>query len=112
MSQLVVQNRRFKYHAHRADAWTVIATYNADTPQQSEVQAWLIDAWRTDKSTLGYARFRLSDGRDFTPAQALHVVGLAKTGHVTLCIDRWGRVSGFKLKGSRAWTARAAQKSS
>lgn len=100
MTQIVKPNRRFNpwSRGNNPRAWTVIIEYRGkNIVPQTEVPAWLRERWTEAKAGLGYANFHY-----FTPEQALVVIALAKTGAVSLGVDRWGRVSCYKIQPARS----------
>ena len=100
MNKIVKHNRRYSAwsRGNNPKAWTVITEYQGkDIAPQSVIPSWLRDRWAATKSGLGYANFQ-----HFTAEEALRVIALAKTGAVSLGVNRWGRVSCYKIQPARS----------
>lgn len=97
MVKIVKANRRYSNwsRGQNPKAWTVIAEFEAKSVKADfgPIPAHIDALWDQFKSPLGYASFYGLD-----PKNSIRIYELAKGGSISLAIDRWGRVSGWKIK--------------
>ncbi len=94
---VLIRDNRYSDYTRATNAqkgWKVLAEYNIhEMSPETEVPDSVKNHYSAHKEFLGYAPFHGLSKED-----ALHIIGLSKTGKAGLGIDRWGRIASYKLK--------------
>jgi len=94
MTKIMVADRRYSIssRALKRSAWIKIAEYEGKNIERKyDITDEIRNHWEKNKSFWGYATFRGIEKR------ALEIISLAKGGLISLAINRWAEVIGYKI---------------